>query len=93
MPVRRSTNTESVRGLLKRKDMALALYRLQTLVFDWPQEDGPEMASVNKAILIGNLGRDPEIRYLPSGQPVASFSIATTETFNERRPPGTHRLA
>jgi single-strand DNA-binding protein len=42
------------------------------------------MASVNKAILIGNLGRDPEIRYLPSGQPVASFSIATTETFNDR---------
>lgn len=42
------------------------------------------MASVNKAILIGNLGRDPEIRYLPSGQPVASFSIATTENFNDR---------
>ncbi len=42
------------------------------------------MPSVNKAILIGNLGRDPEIRYLPSGQPVASFSIATTETFNDR---------
>lgn len=42
------------------------------------------MASVNKAILIGNLGRDPEIRYLPSGQPVASFSIATTESFNDR---------
>jgi len=42
------------------------------------------MPSVNKAILIGNLGRDPEIRYLPSGQPVASFSISTTETFNDR---------
>ena len=42
------------------------------------------MASVNKVILIGNLGRDPEIRYLPSGQPVASFSIATTENFNDR---------
>ena len=37
------------------------------------------MASVNKVILIGNLGGDPEIRYLPSGQPVTNFSIATTE--------------
>lgn len=37
------------------------------------------MASVNKVILIGNLGQDPEIRYLPSGQPVANFSIATSE--------------
>ncbi|SRR5579871_4382820 len=42
------------------------------------------MASVNKVILIGNLGRDPEVRYLPSGQPVASFSVATTEYFNDR---------
>jgi single-strand DNA-binding protein len=40
--------------------------------------------SVNKAILVGNLGRDPEIRYLPSGQSVANFSIATTESFNDR---------
>jgi single-strand DNA-binding protein len=42
------------------------------------------MASVNKAILIGNLGRDPELRSTPSGQTVASFSVATTETFNDR---------
>ena len=40
--------------------------------------------SVNKVILIGNLGRDPEIRYLPSGQTVASFSLATTERFKGR---------
>jgi single-strand DNA-binding protein len=40
--------------------------------------------SVNKVLLIGNLGRDPEVRYLPSGNPVANFSIATTETFNDR---------
>jgi|SRR6185312_8124470 len=40
--------------------------------------------SVNKAILVGNLGRDPEVRYLPSGQSVANFSIATTESFNDR---------
>jgi single-strand DNA-binding protein len=37
------------------------------------------MASVNKAILIGNLGKDPELRYTPSGRAVASFSIATSE--------------
>ncbi len=37
------------------------------------------MASINKVILIGNLGNDPEVRYLPSGQPVANFNIATTE--------------
>jgi single-strand DNA-binding protein len=40
--------------------------------------------SVNKAILVGNLGRDPEVRYLPSGQTKASFSITTTESFNDR---------
>ena len=37
------------------------------------------MASINKVILIGNLGSDPEVRYLPSGQPVGNFNIATTE--------------
>lgn len=36
------------------------------------------MASVNKVILMGNCGRDPEIRYLPSGQAVANVSVATT---------------
>ena len=36
------------------------------------------MASVNKVILIGNCGRDPEMRYLPSGQAVANISIATS---------------
>jgi single-strand DNA-binding protein len=42
------------------------------------------MASVNKAILIGNLGRDPELRYTPSGKAVASFSIATTEKWRDQ---------
>ena len=36
------------------------------------------MASVNKVILVGNCGRDPEVRYLPSGQAVANVSVATT---------------
>lgn len=42
------------------------------------------MASVNKAILIGNLGKDPEIRYVPSGQAVTTFSIATTEKWRDK---------
>jgi len=42
------------------------------------------MASINKVILIGNLGRDPELRYTQSGQAVANFSLATTERFSTR---------
>ncbi len=42
------------------------------------------MASVNKVILIGNLGRDPEIRYLPSGDAVANLRIATTDKFKDK---------
>lgn len=42
------------------------------------------MASVNKVILVGNCGRDPEIRYLPSGQAVASVSIATSSRRKDR---------
>ncbi len=40
--------------------------------------------SVNKVILIGNLGRDPEVRYLENGVGVARFSIATYETYNDK---------
>ena len=40
--------------------------------------------SVNKVILIGNLGKDPEVRTLNSGDKVASFSIATSETWRDR---------
>ncbi len=39
------------------------------------------MASVNKVILVGNLGRDPETRYLPSGDPVANITIATSSRY------------
>lgn len=42
------------------------------------------MASVNKVILVGNAGRDPEIRYLPSGQAVANVSIATSSRRKDR---------
>ncbi len=41
--------------------------------------------SVNKAILIGRLGRDPEVRYMPNGEAVCNFSIATSETWNDRQ--------
>ena len=43
------------------------------------------MASVNKVILIGNLGADPEIRYMPNGDPVATFNIATTDTWKDKQ--------
>src|SRR5579885_284030 len=40
--------------------------------------------AINKVIVIGNLGANPEIRALPSGQKVANFSLATTERFTDR---------
>ncbi|MGE0453909.1 MAG: single-stranded DNA-binding protein [Vicinamibacteria bacterium] len=42
------------------------------------------MASVNKVILIGNLGRDPEIRYTQAGEPIANFSLATSESWTSK---------
>lgn len=39
------------------------------------------MASVNKAIIIGNLGKDPEMRYMPSGDAICNFSVATTDSW------------
>jgi single-strand DNA-binding protein len=42
------------------------------------------MASVNKVILIGNLGRDPEIRYTQGGQGVANFTLATNERWRDK---------
>ena len=42
------------------------------------------MAGLNKAILIGNLGRDPEVRYTSDGRAVTSFSIATSEEWKDR---------
>jgi len=41
------------------------------------------MGSVNKVILIGNLGRDPELRHTPSGTPVANFTLATTDRWTD----------
>ena len=42
------------------------------------------MAGINKVILVGNLGKDPEVRYLEGGIAVANFPIATSETFKDR---------
>jgi single-strand DNA-binding protein len=42
------------------------------------------MAGVNKVILVGNLGKDPEIRTLENGRSVASFSLATSETYKNK---------
>ena len=42
------------------------------------------MASVNKVILIGNLGKDPEIKYTPGGTPIARFSLATNERTKDK---------
>jgi single-strand DNA-binding protein len=43
-----------------------------------------EMASLNKAMLIGNLGKDPEMKYMPSGKAVVNFSIATSEQWKDK---------
>mgnify|MGYP006093785163 CR=1 FL=1 len=42
------------------------------------------MAGVNKVILLGNLGKDPEVRYLDNGVAVANFSLATTENYKNK---------
>ena len=42
------------------------------------------MAGINKAILVGRLGRDPEVRYTPSGTAVANFTIATSEEWKDK---------
>src|SRR5678816_1662447 len=42
------------------------------------------MGSVNKVILVGNLGRDAELRYTPGGAPVATLNLATTEVWNDK---------
>lgn len=43
------------------------------------------MAGVNKVILVGNLGKDPEVRHLESGAVVANFPLATSETYKDRK--------
>src|SRR3954468_15669210 len=47
-------------------------------------KEGTSMGSVNKVILVGNLGRDAELRYTPGGAAVATLNMATTETWNDK---------
>ena len=42
------------------------------------------MASINKVIIIGNLGKDPEVRYIPSGGAIANITVATTDTWKDK---------
>jgi single-strand DNA-binding protein len=49
----------------------------------WNQQE-KLMASVNKVILVGNLGADPEVRYLPSGDAVANIRLATTDRYKDK---------
>ena len=42
------------------------------------------MAGINKVILVGNLGKDPEVRYLEGGTAVANFTLATSETYTDK---------
>ena len=42
------------------------------------------MAGVNKVIVLGHLGRDPEMRYTPDGKAIANFSLATSESFKDK---------
>jgi single-strand DNA-binding protein len=50
----------------------------------WVKFMAEKMASVNKVILVGNLGADPEVRYTASGDPVCTLSVATSERFKNR---------
>ena len=43
------------------------------------------MASVNKVILVGNLGKDPEVRYMPNGDAVTNITLATTDTWKDKQ--------
>jgi single-strand DNA-binding protein len=43
------------------------------------------MAGINKVIIIGNLGKDPEVRHTPQGQAVANFPVATSESWNDKQ--------
>src|SRR5262245_23303800 len=68
-----------------RAQLALTVARRKENITIAPHTDGASaMASVNKVILIGNLGRDPELRYTQGGQAVANFTLATNERFSTK---------
>jgi single-strand DNA-binding protein len=47
---------------------------------------------INKAILLGNLGADPEVRYAPSGTAIVNFTVATTETYKDKKETSWHKV-
>src|ERR1700677_614660 len=49
-----------------------------------PKEEGVQMSGVNKVIIVGRLGGDPEVRYTPGGQAVAKLSVATSENWKDK---------
>src|SRR4030095_3136542 len=56
-----------------------------TILLYWAREGVPPMAkSVNKVILVGNLGKDPEVKYTPQGTPVAKITLATNERYKDK---------
>jgi hypothetical protein len=59
--------------------------------FGWPRCYAD--MSLNRAMVIGNLGGDPELRHLPTAQPVVGFSIATDESFTDKQPEAGPRRA
>src|SRR5712671_4128219 len=61
--------------------IALSTFKFSLLSFQF--REGP-MGSVNKVILVGNLGRDAELRYTPGGAAVATINMATTEVWNDK---------
>lgn len=50
------------------------------------------MSGLNKAMIIGHLGRDPEMRYTQDGSPVANFSVATTEKYKDKENTEWHKV-
>ena len=73
-----------IRHTRKRKLNPASTY-LACLIFRFFHFLGVKMSSLNKVFLIGNLGRDPDIRYMPNGEAVVNFSIATSESWNDRQ--------
>ena len=57
------------------------MYYLMSHLFTTKESN---MASVNKVIVLGNLGREPEVKYLPNGDAVCNFSLATTESWKDK---------
>ena len=57
---------------------------LHDFIEGYKQTKDRNMASINKVILVGNLGQDPEVKYMPSGGAVTNISIATTDTWKDK---------